>query len=73
VSIDGQEPQIVDGQGGDVLSNLRRMTTKVNITEPGKHTLTVWMVDPAVVIDKLVLDFRPPVETYLGPPESYRR
>ncbi|MEI6178284.1 MAG: hypothetical protein WCS43_15435, partial [Verrucomicrobiota bacterium] len=73
VSIDGQEPQIVDGKGGDVLTNLRRMTTKVNITEPGKHTLTVWMVDPAVVIDKLVLDFRPPVETYLGPLESYRR
>ncbi len=73
VSIDGKEPQIVDGQGGDVLTNLRRMTTKVNITEPGKHVLTVWMVDPAVVIDKLVLDFRPPVETYLGPMESYRK
>jgi hypothetical protein len=33
----------------------------------------VWMVDPGVVLDKLVLDFAPPKESYLGPCESYRR
>ena len=72
VSIDDEPPEIIAGAGGDVLSNLRRHTTKVRISEPGKHKLTVWMVDPVVVLDKVVLDFRPPVESYLGAPESYR-
>jgi hypothetical protein len=71
ISIDGEPPQIIAGNGGDVLANLRRYTTAVKIDTPGQHKLTVWMVDPVVVLDKLVLDFRPPVETYLGAPESY--
>ncbi len=31
------------------------------------------MVDPGVVVDKFVLDFAPPKDAYLGPPESYHR
>jgi hypothetical protein len=73
VNIDGEAPQILTGKGGDVLANLRRLTTPVKIIAPGKHALSVWMVDPGVVIDKLVLDFAPPQDSYLGPPESYRR
>jgi hypothetical protein len=73
ISMDGSAPQILTGKGGDVLANLRRLTTTVNIASPGQHTLTVWMVDPGVVLDKLVLDFASPQESYLGPPESYRR
>ncbi|MCX6873058.1 MAG: glycosyl hydrolase 115 family protein [Verrucomicrobia bacterium] len=73
VSLDGETPRILTGKGGDVLANLRRLTATMKITVPGQHTLTVWMVDPGVVIDKLVLDFAPPQDTYLGPPESYRR
>lgn len=72
-SLDGQEPKILSGPGGDVLSNLRRLSTTVAVASPGKHTLTLWMVDPGVVIDKLVLSFKPLKETYLGPPESYHR
>ena len=73
VSLDGEAPQVLTGKGGDVLANLRRLSTTVKIASPGRHTLTVWMVDPGVVIDKLVLDFAPPKDTYLGPPESYHR
>ncbi len=72
VGIDGQEPKILNGPGGDVLANLRRLTAKVEIDEPGKHVLTLWMVDPGVVIDKMVLDFGKARESYLGPPESFR-
>jgi hypothetical protein len=72
-SINGAAPQILTGKGGDVLTNLRRLTTPVKIASPGQHTLTVWMVDPGVVLDKLVLDFKPPKDSYLGPPESYWR
>ena len=73
ISIDGQEPHVLTGSGGDVLANLRRLTTTVKIAFPGKHTLTVWMVDPGIVIDKIVLDFNLPKGSYLGPPESYHR
>ena len=73
VSLDGAAPQILTGRGGDVLANLRRLTTTLKIASPGQHTLTLWMVDPGVVIDKLVLDFAPPKDSYLGPPESYHR
>jgi Glycosyl hydrolase family 115/Gylcosyl hydrolase family 115 C-terminal domain/Glycosyl hydrolase family 67 N-terminus len=72
-SLDDGEPQIVNGQGGDVLSNLRRLTATVTVATPGQHTLKVWMVDPGIVLDKLVLSFVPLKESYLGPPESYHR
>ena len=73
VSIDGAAPQILIGKGGDFMTNLRRLTATVKVPSPGQHTLTVWMVDPGVVMDKLVLAFTPAKETYLGPPESFRR
>jgi len=70
-SLDQAEPQILEGRERDVLANLRRLTATVKISRPGKHTLTIWMVDPGVVIDKIVLYFDPPKPSYLGPPESY--
>jgi hypothetical protein len=73
VSLDGAAPRVLTGNGGDVLSNLRRLSTTVKIAAPGQHTLSVWMVDPGVVLDKLVLDFTPRKDTCLGPPESYRQ
>jgi hypothetical protein len=73
VSLDGGPPQLVTGGGGDVLANLRRLTTQLRIPAPGPHTLTVWMVDPGVVLDKLVLHTVTPPDSYLGPPESFHR
>ncbi len=71
VSLDAGAPEIVTGKGGDVLANLRRITTGLTIPAPGVHKLFVWMVDPGIVLDKLVLAFQPPPESYLGPPESF--
>jgi hypothetical protein len=41
----------------------------------GAHTLHVWMVDPGVVLEKIVVATggAAPGASYLGPPESYRR
>lgn len=39
---------------------------------PGKHTLKIWMMDPGVVLDKIVLDFGGLEPSYLGPPETSR-
>ena len=49
---------------------------KTSITLPavgaGDHTLHLWSIDPALVIEKLVLTYGQPKTSYLGPPESYR-
>jgi hypothetical protein len=77
VSIDDGDPQVLGDQARrypqDVLANLRRCTTRISIARPGPHTLTVWMVDPGVILDKIVLHTAPPVQSCLGPPESFRR
>jgi hypothetical protein len=73
VSLDDGAPRIVTGPGGDVLSNLRRLTTRLQIPSPGPHKLKVWMVDPGVVLDRLTLYTVPPADSYLGPSESFRR
>jgi hypothetical protein len=43
------------------------------VAKPGKHTLKIRMMDPGVVLDKIVLDFGGMKPSYLGPPETSRR
>jgi hypothetical protein len=53
-----------------VKDNARVVKTKFSVAKPGYHTLKVWMVDPGVVLQKLVVDLGGLKSTYLGPPES---
>lgn len=48
---------------------------KPNLDYAGAHTLRIWMVDPGVVLQKIVVttSAAPPQTTYLGPPESFGR
>lgn len=56
-----------------VKDNCRRVASLHRVDRPGYHTLKVWMVDPAVVVEKIVVDTGGVKPSYLGPPESFHR
>ena len=59
--------------GENVANNARHSVSKHHLATPGYHTLKVWMVDPAVVLQKLVISRGNSLKpSYLGPPESLR-
>jgi len=84
ISMDDQLPQIItlvpenynaQNRNTDwersVSDNARFSLTKHNISSPGYHTLKIWMIDPGVVIQKIILDTGGVKPSYLGPPESF--
>jgi hypothetical protein len=54
-----------------VSDNVRKVVTDFELKEPGEHTLKFWMVDPGVVLEKIVVDRGGVKPSYLGPPESF--
>jgi hypothetical protein len=85
VSFDDQTPKIVevvsqnfDARNGNreweesVKNACRVIRSSHTLATPGYHTLKIWMVDPAVVLEKIVVDLGGVKPSYLGPPESYR-
>jgi hypothetical protein len=55
-----------------VILNIRTAVSKHTLPETGYHTLKIWMVDPIVVLQKMIIDTGGLKPSYLGPPESYR-
>lgn len=53
-----------------VKDNVRTVKSTHQISEPGVHTLKVWMVDPGVVLETLVLYRDTLPKSYLGPIET---
>jgi Glycosyl hydrolase family 115/Gylcosyl hydrolase family 115 C-terminal domain len=66
-----------------VSDGVHRVYTTIAIDQPGPHTLHLCMVDPAIVIERLIVRTKPSrpafprtttqEESYLGPPESTYR
>jgi hypothetical protein len=84
VSFDKKSPEIVtlvpqnfSAQNGNrdweksVEDNARFSHTTHTIAKPGYHTLKIWMVDPGVVLERIVVDAGGVKPSYLGPPESF--
>jgi hypothetical protein len=84
VSFDDEAPQVVtvvpqkySAQNGNqdweksVKDNARYSHTSHTLMKSGYHTLKFWMVDPGIVLAKLVVDLGGVKPSYLGPPESY--
>lgn len=53
--------------------NIRVFQTKHEGLKSGRHVLKFWMVDPGLVLQKLVVDAGGLKPSYLGPPESPKR
>lgn len=85
VSFDDDEPQIFNMTSNPnppdlnrdpvwnkwVADNINIQTSVHNIKNPGKHVLKFWMIDPGIVLQKIVIDAGGVKQSYLGPPESF--
>ncbi len=80
VSFDDEAPQVVNLHADESLAAWERsvgdgvtvVTSQHAIAAPGYHTLKIWALDPAVVVQKIVVGTGRLRPSYLGPPESAR-
>ena len=82
VSIDDAAPKTIqpnplthlwplpDMWDGMVANAAMTNTTTHDLGKPGAHTLNLWLLEPGLIVQKLVLDLGGVRESYLGPPES---
>jgi hypothetical protein len=53
-----------------VSNNINQVVSTHQLDKPGKHTLKIWMVDPGVVLQRVIIDCGGLKSTYLGSLES---
>jgi hypothetical protein len=81
ISFDDDAPQVIDALAKNstedwsqsVKDSVRKVKSRHVLAKPGYHILKVWMVDPGIVLQKLVVNLGGVKPSYLGPPESYHR
>ena len=86
VSFDDEPPQVItlvpqkySAQNGNhdweasVKINARVARSTHAVGRPGYHTLKFWMVDPGVVLQKIMVNTGGLKPSYLGPPESFHK
>ncbi|WP_295796204.1 glycosyl hydrolase 115 family protein [Mucilaginibacter sp.] len=81
VSIDNEQPHVININAdqspqewsSDVSNNIKKLTSIHRIGKTGQHVLKYWMIDPGVVLQKLVINCGGEKPSYLGPPESFYR
>ena len=81
VSVDDGPRTVVDALDHNAQSDwetsvsdgVRKLSIPMSIPSPGYHTLNVWMVDPGVALEKIVLNHDHLLPSYFGPPEGFHR
>ncbi len=84
VSFDDEEPQFITNVpdkfkvhwsnpawATTVVTHARLSQATLKITKQGYHTLKVWMIDPGVVIQKIIVNTGGLKPSYLGPAETF--
>lgn len=83
IAVDDQPPQtvqyIIDQTGGNTpkgwekaVADAAWVSTTNATLAPGEHVLRFWALEPAVILQKIVIDMGGVKASYLGPPESRR-
>jgi Glycosyl hydrolase family 115/Gylcosyl hydrolase family 115 C-terminal domain len=78
ISVDDGPRQVIDtlehntnlDWGIAVSDDSRNVEVPLPISQPGQHTLHIWAVDPAVVLERVIIAHGPLRTSYFGPPES---
>ncbi|WP_426277755.1 glycosyl hydrolase 115 family protein [Chryseobacterium sp. S-02] len=77
ISFDNETPQIVNFNGhykGELgrwqSEHIIKSTTKHQISQPGKHTLRFRVLEPGIVLEKILINTGGLQPSYLGAPES---
>ena len=78
LSIDNEAPQIINLHSDHstkswsqwVANNIIVDSAEFHLSKPGVHVLKYWMVDPGVVLQKIVVGLPDVKPSYLGPPET---
>ena len=82
IAIDDEQPETISINKDDnnvriwsewVSNNIIIKTSQHNLSKQGKHVIKYWMVSPAVVLQKLVVDLGGVKQNYLGPPETRKK
>lgn len=60
-----------DAWARNVEDGVEKLTATVTVDEPGEHVLRIFMVDPGIAVDQIVIDTGALPVSYLAPPESY--
>jgi hypothetical protein len=75
IHADGSSTGVTDGNHAweqGVANAIKVLVSEHRLPTPGEHILKYWMVDPGIVLQKLVVARGDLPESYLGPPESFR-
>jgi hypothetical protein len=80
VALNNGEPMMIDSLANKspavwdnaVLDGVRVIKTGIKVNKPGEHKLRVYLVDPAIVLQKLMIDTGGLKPSYLGPEQSQR-